>query len=643
MAEEPARTSPATSPLRAFLMNQLHLSQGTLLLIVAVIIGLAAGMTALTFEFSYHWLNSHVLQPILESEVYSSFIIIIPALGGLLVGLLMKLSGQEGRHEGVPEVIESVNLRAGLIRFWKAFVKTIAAVFTLGSGGSAGPEGPMVHMGSAIGSVGGRLLGSSEEHTKVMISCGAAAGLAAIFHAPITGVIFVLEVILVDFSIDTFIPIIAASITASAFARATWGRGALLPGSSYTFRSLWEVPLYIALGLLCAVASVLFIAIYRRVEEYGEKLNTPDFLKPAIGGLIVGLVAVEFPQILSDGYGTINTALIASLSLKLALGLIVLKLLMTAVTLGSGGSGGMFAPTLFIGAMTGTAFGSWVVAQFPQLGLNSGAFALVGMGAAMAGSLFAPVTAVIMIFEVTNNYFLILPLMIASIVSLAFARRFVRDSVYTLSLSRKGIHLHDGRDETLLRSMNVGDIMRRDFTPIRENWPMARVFEHLSKSPYSTLAVINDQEEYLGILPFETLRQLINENSLSWLVIAKELLFTEAATLQPGEDLREAMAKFAAQNISELPVLDSDGVVVGMLSRGDLLTAYNHALLRRTAGRMIFEQEPINFVPQLRDGMLSIGRFCQRLIPFFPSENRAAPEKSGAFQTEKSSETSRSA
>lgn len=604
-------------------MNRLHLSQGTLMLIVAIAIGAAAGLTALIFETSYDWLNERLLSPALDNQWPSYVIIFIPALGGLLVGILMKLSRQHSNGHGVPEVIESVNLRAGLIRFWKALVKTIAAILTLGFGGSAGPEGPMVHMGSAIGSVGGRLIGSSEEHTKVMISCGAAAGLAAIFHAPITGVIFVLEVILVDFSLDTFIPIIAASITATVFVRATWGQGALLPGSTYTFQSLWEAPLYLILGLLCAVVSVLFISIFKRTEEFGEKIKIPAVLKPAVGGLIVGIVAVKFPQVLSDGYGPINTALSTSVPLALALVLIVAKLLSTSVTLSSGGSGGMFAPTLFLGAMTGTAFGSWVVAEFPHLGLSPGAFALVGMGAAMAGTLFAPVTAVIMIFEITNNYFLILPMMIASIVSLAVARRFSRDSVYTLALTRKGIQLHCGRDENLLRSLSIGSIMRYDFATIHENWPVAKVFDRLSRSPYSTLAVVDDDDRFVGILPFETLRQLINENSLSWLLIAKELLNADVSVLRPDEDLREALAKFASQNVSELPVLDATGThIVGMLSRGDLLTAYNHALLRRTAGRTIFEPEPIEFLPYVGGRIRSVWGFLRRSFSRDGDSNR---------------------
>ncbi len=622
MADESART-PGGRKLRSFLLDRLHFSQGTLLMFASIAIGLAAGLAALVFESGYHWLNSLLLEPILRNEHLAYLIIVVPAVGGLLVGLLMKLSGQNANGHGVPEVIESVNLRVGLIRFRKALAKTIAAIFTLGFGGSAGPEGPMVHLGSALGSVGGRAIGSSEEHTKVMISCGAAAGLAAIFHAPITGVIFVLEVILVDFSLDAFIPIILASITASVVARATWGEGALLSGSSYTFQSLWEVPLYVVLGLLCALLSVSFVKFFKEVESFWRKLAVPASLKPALGGLLVGVVAYKFPHILSDGYGTINTALSTAIPVGLVLILIAAKLVMTSMTLGSGGSGGMFAPTLFLGAMTGSVFGALVGSQFPQLGVAPGAFALVGMGAAMAGTLFAPVTAVIMIFEVTNNYYLILPLMIASIASLTVARRFTRDSIYTIGLSRKGIRLHGGRDENLLRSMSAGDIMRKDFPIVCEDWPLARIFDQLSKSPYSTLPVADRDGKFVGILPFETLRHLINENALSWLVIGKDLFRAEVATLRPDEDLRDALAKFAAQNVDDLPVL-SDGEnskILGMLSRDDLLRAYNHELLRREAGRTIFETEPIEFFPYVRNWLKAAGNVVPRLLsPLASSE-----------------------
>jgi CIC family chloride channel protein len=329
--------------------------------------------------------------------------------------------------------------------------------------------------------------------------------------------------------------------------------------------------------------------------------------------------------------------------MALVLALIVAKLLSTSVTLGSGGSGGMFAPTLFLGAMTGSAFGSWIMIHFPQLNISPGAFALVGMGAAMAGALFAPVTAVIMIFEVTNNYFLILPLMIASIVSIAIARRFTRDSVYTLALSRKGIRLHGGRDETLLRSMAVGEIMRRDFTTIHENWPMAKVFESLSRSAYSTLPVVDEKKHFVGILPFETLRQLINENCLSWLIIAKELLQSEVSVLRPEEDLREALSKFATQNVSELPVLEAEEpCVIGMLSRGDLLAAYNHALLRRVAGRTIFEPEPITFVPFVGGKIAAVAHACRSLLNFNANNgaSRSNCRKEIDYKPEKESKSS---
>ena len=287
------------------------------------------------------------------------------------------------------------------------------------------------------------------------------------------------------------------------------------------------------MGLLWAVLSVVFVKFFSEIDEFWKKLKLPDFIKPALGGLIVGVAAYKFPQILSDGYHTINAALSGPMPIVLLLILIGVKLITTSMTLGSGGSGGMFAPTLFLGALAGSAFGTWVSSYFPGVGVTPGSFALVGMGATMAGTLFAPVTAIIMIFEITNNYSFILPLMIASITSVVLARRLMNDSIYTIGLSRKGIRLRGGRDENLLRSMKVGDIMRRDFPTVGAGWPLFKIFDQLSKSPYSTLPVVDENGKFIGVLPFGTLRLLITEKSLSRLLIAKDLLEPDLLTLRP--------------------------------------------------------------------------------------------------------------
>jgi CIC family chloride channel protein len=435
-----------------------------------------------------------------------------------------------------------------------------------------------------------------------MIGCGAAAGLAAIFHAPIAGVIFVLEVIMVDFSLDAFIPVIVASITASVVTRAAWGAGALLPGSPEIFHTLSQVPLFVILGILCAVLSVAFVKFYKAVHDFWEKLSIPRFVKPALGGLFVGVAAYKFPQVLGDGYATINTVLDGGLPIVMACMLIGMKLMTTSMTLGSGGSGGMFAPTLFLGAMMGSAFGGWIRLHVPHLSSSPGAFALIGMGATMAGTLFAPVTAVIMIFEITNNYSFILPLMIASITSVVLARRLAHDSIYTIGFSRKGIRLWKGRDENILRSIRVGDVMRRDFPTVEAEWPLLKIFDQIRESPYSTIPVLNGNGKFVGILSFQTLRLLINENSLSRLLIAKDLFENDYPRLTANEDLREALAQFADCSIDELPVFSEgpDSKLLGILSRGELLVAYNNQLLRKSAAAELFRPEPIHFPGQLR-------------------------------------------
>jgi len=333
--------------------------------------------------------------------------------------------------------MEAVALKGGVIRKRVVFVKTLVSAISISTGGSVGREGPIVQIGSAIGSTLGQLLKVSQDRMRALVGCGAAAGIAATFNAPIAGSMFALEVILGDFGLATFSPIVISSVVATAVSRAFLGDIPAFIVPAYELVSAWEFPLYFVLGLFCAAGGVTFTKVLYRIEDLFDDFKFPEYLKALIGGMILGAGGLFFPQVLGVGYGAIDLALMQKLAWWLFLVLAVVKMLATAITIGSGGSGGIFAPSLFLGAMAGAFFGAVVHQLFPGMTASPGAYSLVGMGAVVSATTHGPLTAILILFEMTGNYKIILPLMLSCIVATIFARQLMKESIYTLKLVRR--------------------------------------------------------------------------------------------------------------------------------------------------------------------------------------------------------------
>ena len=365
-------------------------------------------------------------------------LVLLPALGGLVVGPVIHYLAREARGHGVPEVMTALATEGGRIRPRVVLVKIIASAFTIGFGGVAGREGPMIQIGSSLGSTMGQFVRLPTRHIRTLVACGAAGGIAATFNAPIAGAIFAMEVLMGRLAAD-FLLVLLTSLTSCMVTRAYLGNYPAFVAPAYELVSSAELPLYFLLGLIAGFAALLFVRLLYKSEEWFDRWPFPEYLKPAVGGLIVGILLRFFPQIYGTGFPAVEAALWVQLSWGLLGCLFFAEMIGNCATLGSGGSGGVFAPSLYMGAMLGGAFGTAVHALFPTMTAGSGAYAMVGMAAFFAAAAKAPTTSILILFEMTNDYRIILPLMTATVASVTLSNRLLPQSIYTLKLHNRGI------------------------------------------------------------------------------------------------------------------------------------------------------------------------------------------------------------
>jgi len=365
-------------------------------------------------------------------------LVLLPALGGLVVGPVIHYLAREARGHGVPEVMTALATEGGRIRPRVVLVKIIASAFTIGFGGVAGREGPMIQIGSSLGSTMGQFVRLPTRHIRTLVACGAAGGIAATFNAPIAGAIFAMEVLMGRLAAD-FLLVLLTSLTSCMVTRAYLGNYPAFVAPAYELVSSAELPLYFLLGLIAGFAALLFVRLLYKSEEWFDRWPFPEYLKPAVGGLMVGILLRFFPQIYGTGFPAVEAALWVQLSWGLLGCLFFAEMIGNCATLGSGGSGGVFAPSLYMGAMLGGAFGTAVHALFPTMTAGSGAYAMVGMAAFFAAAAKAPTTSILILFEMTNDYRIILPLMTATVASVTLSNRLLPQSIYTLKLHNRGI------------------------------------------------------------------------------------------------------------------------------------------------------------------------------------------------------------
>ncbi len=563
------------------------LGENVYLLLLAAIVGVMGGFGAVLFRWLITTFNDFFFPMGSSIEVLEAlpwyYKVIPPAVGGLVAGPLVYFLAREAKGHGVPEVMNAVANRGGRIRPRVMLVKILASAITIGSGGSVGREGPIVQIGSGLGSTLGQLLGFEGKRLVVMLGCGAAAGMAATFNAPIAGVFLAIEVIIGSASISIFSPLVVASVMGTIVARMMFGNEpAFLNVPEYALvNPLIELPLYIVLGVLAGLVAVSFTRGVGLLEDLWEKVPVPGWISAAGGGAIVGGMAVMFPQVLGVGYESINLPLQGGGVIWVFAALVLVKILATGTSLGSGGSGGIFAPSLFIGASLGGAFGLVVEMAFPGQTAHAGAFALVGMGAVVAATTHAPVTAILILFELTSNYTIILPLMFACIIATVLASRVFSPSIYTIKLLKQGVRLRGSTETELMRVTKIRRLLRPFPETMAPDTPISQVMRKALDGSMAHQYVVDKGDKLLGVITLRSLKTIFGETGLEdAMLVAADVMKSPVTAVSLDDTLDVAMAHISRLDTEMIPVVNSEQRLVGSVTRHDVLVFFEHEILR---------------------------------------------------------------
>jgi len=572
--------------LRQYL-DRIEPPDSIVLVFSALLVGIGTGAGAVFFI----WLLTQISRFTLWSQdVAGSVAGLLLTMGaaGFLVGFIIDRWAREAKGHGVPEVMEAIALRNGRIRPRVAALKVLASSLTIGVGGAAGREGPIVQVGSALGSTLGQVLHFSAERTRTLVACGAAAGIAATFNAPIAGTIFALEVILGRFTSRYFGAVVISAVAASVIGRAYLGAEPAFVVPAYPLHHLGELPIYIVLGFLAALVAVLFIRLLYRAEGFFDDWQIPLPYKTALGMLLTAAVGLLIPGrlVLGPGMELIGEALATDFDMSLTLmgALLFLKLLATTFTLGSGNSGGVFAPGLFMGAMLGGLVGNVANTLWPAIAVDPGAYAIVGMAAVFSGAARAPITAVLIVFEMSNDYKLILPLMLATVLSTLLAEYLFTESIYTLKLRLKGINLQQGRDVDIMQGILVREAMTADAYVVEEDLPLPELGQYFQQTHAHSFPVVDKTHHLIGMVSITDYDRALEQGGVTNSRCVQDIATTGSLLIAyEDEPMGDALQRLAVRDVNKLPVVSRDNPhrVVGVIRRRDIIKAYNTALSRR--------------------------------------------------------------
>lgn len=574
------------------------LPQHSIEVLLSVLIGVVGAGGAVIFRWFLEVCTNFFFVDLagLLTPIAPYYLLVLPVVGALVVGPLVAHWGSALAGSGVPELQEAVALRGGRLEPLRWLHKGFASAITIGSGGSAGREGPIAFIGAALAADVGRFFSSDERRRRLILACGAAAGVAATFNAPLTGAFFALEIVLGTWGAEVFAPVVVSAVVSSAIGRHVFGSMPAFDVPPYSLVSFAELPVFALLGLFAALVGVLFILALYGVDDLWRRARWPAGLRYAPAALVVGTLGLLNPGVMGLGYETISATLRGEIpTITVLLGLVAGKIITTSLTLGSGGSGGIFAPSLFIGAMLGAAVGLLNGLVFPAATTSPGAYALVGMGALFAGVSHAPITAVLTIFELTNDYRMILPLMLSCGISTITACHLMRPSIYNLKLLRRGVHIELGRDVSLLNEIKVRDAMSRDLVTIHpqaSGWEALRLMETTTHHGFPLV----DEEGLLhGMVTSDDVRQAAAEDRLDEPVM--QIATHQLVVAFPDESLHDAMRKLGIFHVGRVPVVERENHrrIVGIITDKDIINAYNRALIRghthleRTTGTEYFD------------------------------------------------------
>jgi CIC family chloride channel protein len=559
-------------------LGRLDVSQNTVVVAAALAIGVGGGYGAVGFRKLIdlvHALAVSDLGNALQPHVGRAFVIVPLVLGGAFVAALVARFAPEAKGHGVPEVMAAVALRGGIMRPRVIVVKSLASAISIGVGGSCGREGPIVQIGSAIGSVVGQWLGAPAAILRTLVACGAAAGISATFNAPIGGVFFASEIILGEFAPRAFAAIVVSSVAAAVIGRAYLGNRPSFDAGAFTLASPRELWLYAILGIVCAFWAAFFVRGLYWVEDRFEALAFPPAAKAAIGFGLVGIIGMAAPQVLGVGYDRMQEVFYEHVPAAHALGLAILKPLATWLTIGSGGSGGVFSPSLFTGAMLGDAFGRIVHDAFPTWTAPAAAYGLVAMAAVFAAAAEAPITSIVIVFEMSDDYTIILPLMVCTVLATLVGRRLVGGTVYELKLLRSGIDWARARRPGDLRSVRLSSVIRDPVVVATATDRIGDVARSLETADELVVPVL-EGGRLVGIVTARQLAVAVASGDGDGTI--DRIVRPARETLPVDATLEQAAALLAEADTPLVPVLTAGGSLAGIVTRRDVLDVYRNAV-----------------------------------------------------------------
>jgi CIC family chloride channel protein len=571
------------SRLRRILKNE-HL----VLSVLGLIVGCGTGTLAVIFREAIHFVDEQFFRA--ESDLTYNFaanlpwwqILAIPSFGGLIVGILTYNLMPNKHPQGVADVIEANALKEGKMPARTGLISALSSIISIGVGASVGREGPAVHLGATLSSLIAGRLHLSRSLTRTILGCGVGAAVAASFNAPIAGVLFASEVVVGHYALKSFAPIVIASVAGTAISRSHFGDFPAFVFDANILASFWEFPAFVILGICAGVAAIIFMRFTFIIEGLVAKLPLPQWLLPAFGGLIIGIIAIFFPQILGVGYGITEAALLTKLSLTLLITIGLLKILATAVSIGFGFSGGVFSPALIIGAMVGSSFGIIATMIFPEHSSGPAAYTIVGMGAVAASVLGAPISTTLIIFEMTKNYALTMAVMLAVVISTEITYNFFSRSFFSAQLKRRGIDVKEGFESEIMRSKTISEVLALDADTINISAPIQDLRTHLQHSVVGELFVLNLNGELHGTVTLADLRESAFDHTVDDLVNAGDVSRLNPPTLTLQDNLESALALMNNTGEEHIAVIEGCNSLLfkGCVHQRDLMAAYNQALLK---------------------------------------------------------------
>jgi CIC family chloride channel protein len=571
-------------------LGRLARHEQIMLMTLAAILGFVGGGSAIAFReaiefFQLTFLGFQFGGGNILAETPWHRIILVTTGGGLLVGLCLRFLVQ-GRHiHSVSEVIEAATFQGGKINLRTGLTSAAVSALSLGTGASAGREGPVVHLGATLSAFIADKLKLGRSLSRTLLGCGVAAAVAASFNAPIAGVFFSLEVVIGHYTLRAFSPIVIASVTGTIVSRAYFGNFPAFTELEYHVVSFLEFPAFAILGVISAFTATAFLRSIAVTQYVVRHSHIPEWLRPACAGLAVGLIALLYPQVLGVGYEATDQALNQQLAFTMLVALLIAKVAATSISIGLGFGAGVFSPSLFIGAMLGGAYGIVATWAFPDLSSGPGAYTIVGMGAVAGAVLGAPISTILMVFELTGDYSITVAVMIATVIASTVTQHLYGHSFFTWQLAKRGLNPKHGGERQLLRSVRVRDVMEQDFETVDPAATMVEIRGKLLQSHHGELFVIDDGGALHGTITLPDMSETAFDTSMDTLLNAKDVSRLHPPVLEPHDMLEKAIRRMDAVHEEQIAVVrnTTSMEVVGVVRQVDVMNAYNAAIMKAHA------------------------------------------------------------